>query len=182
MPEFGELVRQERVKRNLRFGGLARLLFDRDATPRQISRMAQRLVDVERRGLRHNGLVAQLIRVLHLDAALVSDILTAEKAREDEQRRTWSDEPIDPAMHIRAIPGVWITKRLAGVSTAEALTIASEFARDKGLVVCLAVDRRLSIWFDQHGQEYAHVPTTAEDQPKVHSIIGGHRLAFEDVE
>lgn len=177
--EFGDLVRLERVSRNLRFGGLARLLLDRDATSRQISRMARRLVDIERGGRRDKRLVAQLVRVLELDVGVVSDVLTAERAQELERWHAWLTAAVDPVMHFRAIPGVWITKKLAEVSTADALTIASEFARDKRLIVCLAVDHGLSVWFDQKGREYARVEAAPGQLPTPRMMVRNHPFVLE---
>ena len=177
--DFGDLVRSERLRRGLRFGELARLLLDPHATQKQISRAAQRLVDVERSGRRDRRLVAQLVRVLHLDPAVVSHVLAEENAREQERFRECLSEPVDPILHIRALPGVWITKRLTGADAGEAFEIAASFAREKRLTVCLAVDRTLSVWFDRGGREYARVRTTSNDEPKAHTFVGGRRIVFE---
>jgi len=177
--DFGEVLKGERLTRGLRFGALARLILDDDATPKQISRMAQRLVEVERSGRRDKRLVARLVQVLRLDPVLIGNILAAEQAHERERWYEWLNEPVDPVMHIRAIPGVWIAKSLAAVSADDALRIASEFAREKRVVVCVAVDRRLAVWFDRFGHEYARVATTDDAQPQLHSIIGGRPFVIE---
>lgn len=177
--DFGELVRFERLKLGLRYGEVARRLLGHGATLKQISRLSQRLVEIERTGRRDKRLVARLVALLHLDPVSVSVLIDAEKHRELQRFREWMAEPVEPVLHIRAIPGVWIAKRLPGFSTDDALRTAADFARQKRVIVCLALDRSLAVWFDREGREYARVATTATDEPKVHTFVSGHPVLFE---
>jgi hypothetical protein len=175
---FGELVAAARATRRLRFGALARLLLGPEARAKQISRMAMRLVSIERDGRRDRRLVAEIIRVLDIDRHEATELLARERAEQLATWQRWTVEPVDPVLHVAALPGVWISRQLAGMSEVHAVGVASHFAREKRLRVCLALDRRLSVWFDELGVEYARTEAMPGDTMTPLMTIGGHRVVF----
>jgi hypothetical protein len=176
---FGTLVATARWNRYLTFGDVARLLLGPNPTPKQISRMAARVVDVERHGRRDRRLVRDLIRVLDLDGVIAAESLDREWRDQLAEWETWISEPVDPVMHIRAMAAVWIARQLHGESPERALRIAATFAREKRLRVCLAIDRRTSVWFDERGREYARTEATPVSDPSPRMTIADHAIVLE---
>lgn len=176
---FGTLVATARRNRRLTFGDVARLLLGPNLTPKQISRMAARVVDVERHGQRDRHLVRDLIRVLDLDGVIAAESLDRERRDQLAEWKKWIGEPVDPVMHVRAMAAVWITRQLRGESPESALRIAATFAREKRLRVCLAINRRISVWFDETGSKYARTEATPASDLSPRMTIGGHSIVLE---
>lgn len=176
---FGTLVATARRNRHLTFGDVVRLLLGPYPTPKQISRVAARVVGVERHGRRDRRLVRDLIRVLDLDGVIAAEALDRERRDQLAEWQRWISDPVDPVMHIHAMAAVWITRQLRGERSEDALRIASTFAREKRLRVCLAIDRRTSVWFDEMGREYARTEATPASNPSPRMTIGGQTIVLE---
>jgi hypothetical protein len=52
-------------------------------------------------------------------------------------------------------------------------------ARRNCLRVCLAIDRRTSVWFDERGGEYARTEATPVSDPSPRMMIGDHAIVLE---
>ena len=148
------LVASHRSERKLSFGQLARILGS--TTPRQTSRLSQRIVKIEREGsVLEKRLIFRLGDVLEIDKATLAQALANQRAEELRGWLRWVNEPVSVLLHIRAMPTVWYSLELGRISEEAAIKIASAQAKDKRSPVCLALNRSLSIWFDAAGEETA---------------------------
>jgi hypothetical protein len=67
---------------------------------------------------------------------------------------------------------------LAG-GAAEGGEFASDLARERGFKVCLVISRRISVWYDARGVEYARTEATPEMPCEPFAVIGGKRVQFD---
>jgi hypothetical protein len=153
-PSVGDLVAQHRAELQLSFGQLARLLGA--TSSRQTSRLSRRIVRIEREGsVLERRLIFRLGAVLEIDKTTLEEAFDAERAEERRQWLRWVNESVPALLHIRAMPTIWYTRELGHISEEAATQIASAYAKKERSSVCLAVNRKLSIWFDKTGAETA---------------------------
>jgi len=56
---------------------------------------------------------------------------------------------------------------------------ASDVAKDRKLKVCLVLSRRVSVWYDTEGREYARTEATPELPCEPFMRIGGRKVQFD---
>lgn len=180
MNYIGELIAHERIRRNWRFGALARACGA--ATARQTSRIAQRLVLFEREGVRDRALLQRVVVALDLDPVIVNELLRRQHEEELAEWNAWADEPVPIKLHVRPFAGFWYGQplpdeiegdELRAIQYARQMTVGREDMR-----VVLALSRRRSITFAR-----GEIVTTTEAKPNItampHVKIGGKSVVFE---
>ena len=94
----------------------------------------------------------------------------------------WADEPVPMQMIVRLMAAVYSPHPLpAHVTTAEeAEAYAREFAKERGHRVCLALNRRESVWIGRDG----HIEGRTQARPGLPNIpyatLGGRRKFLLD--
>lgn len=139
---LGAYIASERTKRRLRYGDLARLCGG--TTPRQTSRISQRLVLFEREGVEDIGLLKKVVAALDLDVDVVNEMLRRDHDEAVAAWEAWVSEPVEPELHVKAGP-VWVRRSLPPSITTEeeAVTYALEISKSRFFQqVVLQWDRR----------------------------------------
>lgn len=158
---LSRFFKQKRIALGLRLPDVARR-----CGYTNLSRGSNRIDRFEQTGDIHPDLYVKLAVALDIDQA-TCDRLNAEDAQ--QARREWLEyinEPIEPHIVFRAIPGVFIGKDLPeGCETIEEMEeAASDFARRSGKLVWLVVSRKLTIRFNEDGSKRS-VEEATPDHP-----------------
>ncbi len=180
MNYIGELIHEERHRRRWSFGDLARACGA--VTPKQTSRVSQRLVLFEREGVRDQNLLQLIITALDLDLAVVVELLHRQRVEELEEWNRWADESVEIELHMRPFAGVWIKLQLPVDIAHDELRVidyAKQMTAQRDEVrVVVALDRRRSLTIAR-----GEVVATMEAKPNVslkpYVVIGGRRVVFE---
>ena len=89
----------------------------------------------------------------------------------------WADEPVRPYLVLRwtacAYQRVELPDDALEPEAAEAY--ASRVARERGLMVCLVLSRRLSVYFDARGHAYERREATPDVPCVPYAVFGGRR-------
>lgn len=161
-----ELITRHRAEKRLSFGDLARLLDAR--TPRQTSKLSQRIVLIERAGrIVERRLIARLGVVLKIDISELERALDDQRAADLREWVRWLNEPMPMELHLQALPGVWFRDELPVFDEAEAIQFASSIAAGRSLYACLSLSRQVSVWFNKKGEETARTvasPSTPRER------------------
>ena len=176
---LGQLIHERRLHRRWTFGDLARACGA--VTPKQTSRISQRLVLFEREGVRDRRLLQKVISALDLDPIVVVELLNWQRVEELAEWQSWLIEPVPIEMHVRPFAGVWIKLTLPD-DVAEDESLAIEYARQmtashEEMRVVLAVDRRVSLTFAA-GQLLARTEATPGRNTIPLVEIGARRIVF----
>jgi hypothetical protein len=159
LPTVSELISQARDQRGLSFGDIARLLGA--STPRQTSKLSQRIVKVEREhSVVERRLISRLGDVLAIDQRELERALDKQRAEELRAWLRWLNEPMPMELHLQALPGVWFRDDLPELGEAEAIQFASSVAAGRNVCACLALNRQISVWFDRDGEETGRTVAT----------------------
>jgi hypothetical protein len=151
-PSVGELISRHRADRKLSFGDLARILGA--ISPREVSKLSQRIVRIEREGnLIERRLIFRIGAALEIDPATMEQAFDDQRAGKIRRWLRWVNEPVPVFMRIKAMPTIWYARELGYISEDEAIRIASAQAKEARSPVCLAMNRKLTIWFDRTGEE-----------------------------
>ena len=158
---LSRFFKQKRIALGLRLPDVARR-----CGYTNLSRGSNRIDRFEQGGEIHPDLYVKLAAALGIDEQ-TCDRLNAEDAQ--QARREWLayiNEPIEPHIVFRAIPGVFIGKDLPeGCETIEEMEAsASDFARRSGKLVWLIVSRKLSIRYNTDGSQRS-VEEATPDHP-----------------
>jgi alkylated DNA nucleotide flippase Atl1 len=180
MNYIGELIHEERIGRSMSFGDLARAVGA--TTPRQTSRIAQRLVLFERQGVRDLQLLRRVVAALDLDPDHVNELLRRQREEELAAWNAWADEPVPMTLFMRPFAAVWIKLALP-VDIATDELRAMEYARQmtqgrEDMRVVLAVNRRRAITF-AHGETVGAREAAPDADVMPHMEIGGNQIVFE---
>jgi transcriptional regulator with XRE-family HTH domain len=94
---------------------------------------------------------------------------------------TWANEPVRPYVVLRYMACVYSRVELPDETLAPeaAELFASDLARERKMMVCLVMSRRLSIGFDSTGKEYKRLVATPEMPCEPYALIGGKRVQFD---
>jgi hypothetical protein len=177
---IGELLHETRIRRSMSFGDLARACGA--VTPKQTSRIAQRIVLFEREGVRDRKLLQKVVEALGLDPVVVNDLLRRQREEELAEWNAWADEPVLMKLHVRPFGGFWYSQplpveieddELRAIDHARRMTAGREELR-----VVLAVNRRRSMTFAR-GQLVGTMEATPERSVTPHVEIAGQRVVFE---
>jgi hypothetical protein len=176
----GAVIQEARIRRSMTFGDLARACGA--LTPKQTSRIAQRLVLFERESVRDRKLLQKVIAALDLDPQLIVELLDRQRVEELAEWNAWADETVSIELHMRPFAGMWIKLPLP-VEIADDEPLAVEYAKAmtakrEELRVVVALNRRRSVTIAHGG-----VVATTEAKPNVglqpHVVVGGRRMQFE---
>lgn len=178
---IGELISQERVRRGWRFGDLARACGA--LSPRQISRVAQRLVLFEREGVRDQGLLRKVVLALELDPVRVNELLDRQHREGLAEWNAWVDEPAPIQLHVRPFAGFWYRHALPPDAAADE-SRAIDYARRltigrRDFRVVLALNRRVALTFAE-GELIARSEATPDRSVSPVMTVGGRPVMFEE--
>ncbi|QDV35584.1 helix-turn-helix domain-containing protein [Tautonia plasticadhaerens] len=158
----------KRQERNLTTGQLARLVGYKN-----LSRGSNRILAFEAGGKVAPDLLGKLAEALEVSPDEVRR-LAAEDYRD---WLAWADEPIRPYLVLRwtacAYQRVELPEDDLEPEAAEAY--ASRVARERGLMVSLALSRRLSVYFDARGQAYERREATPDVACMPYAVFGSRR-------
>ena len=110
-----------------------------------------KVVYFEERGKILADMLAKLAAVLGIDQPMIQRLMEQDYQEYLEAWNRWADEPIEPYLVVRAIPGFPFTKDIPPeVTTQEEMEhFAADFAERFGKKVWLVLNRRTSILFDE---------------------------------
>lgn len=175
----GRLIHETRLARSMTFGDVARSCGA--VTPKQTSRIAQRIVLFEREGVRDLRLLRRVVVALAVDLDQVNELLRRQREEELAEWNAWADELVPMELHMRPFAGVWfklplpveVENQEQAIEHARQMTVGREELR-----VVLAVNRRRSITFAR-GEVIAVGEATPGRSLTPHVEIGGKRIVFE---
>jgi transcriptional regulator with XRE-family HTH domain len=169
---LGSLFRQRRDERGLTTAQLARLLGYRNVT-----KGCNRIGRFEDGGKVAPDLLAGLSEALEVTPDEIRRSLDGDY----KEWLAWADEPVRPYVVLRYMACVYSRVELPddALSPEAAEVFASQLARERKLMVCLVVSRRLSIRFDSTGKEYQRLDATPDLPCEPYAIIGGRRVQFD---
>jgi hypothetical protein len=180
MNYLGQLLQEARIARAMSFGDLAHICGA--TTPRQTSRIAQRLVLFEREGVRDRKLLQKVIAALDLDPQLVVELLEREQVEELEAWNRWADQPVEIELHVRPFAGFWYRHPLPeDIAADELRTMAyakQMTAEHEEMRVAVVLDRRRSVTVSR-GEIVARLETKPNVGLGPHVVIDGRRVIFE---
>jgi transcriptional regulator with XRE-family HTH domain len=168
---LGTFFRSRRVERGLTTGQLARLLGYRNLT-----RGCNRIQKFEAGGKVSPDMLARLSSALEV----TPDEIRRSLSEDYREWLAWSNEPMRPYAVIRHLACVYQRIELPDDArdpeAAEAF--AARLARERIRMVCLVLNRRLSIGFDATGNESQRLEATPEMPCEPYVEIGGRRYLF----
>ena len=140
--------RQQRLRLGLRPGDVARRM-----GYKSIVGAANKIVMFEERGDIRPDLFEKLRAALEIDETTIQQLLEQDHRAFIQQWNEWANQPIEPHLIFRALPGVYFEQEISeGVETPEEMEqYAAEFAGRMHKKVWLVLSRRLSIFFDEDG-------------------------------
>lgn len=146
---IGNLISKTRLSRGWSFGDLARACGA--VTPKQTSRVSQRLVRFEREGVRDRKLLLKVIAALDLDPVVFGELLHRQRAEELAEWNDWISKPVPIELHVRPFGGFWYRQPLPiqiASDELRAIAYAKQItAGRRELWVVLALNRRRSMSF-----------------------------------
>jgi transcriptional regulator with XRE-family HTH domain len=156
---LGDYFKEQRDKRGLSLGQLARLLGYRN-----VSKGSNRIARLEREGAASEDLLLHLAEALGIDLATVERLLERDRQERLREWEEWVNEPVPMRLIVRYLPAVYGRVALPeGVTTPEqAEKFARAYARQHGRRVCLALSRRLSVWINKEGRVEARTEATPD--------------------
>ena len=175
--------RQRRIRLGLRHGDLARLM-----GYKSVFGTANKIVMFEERGDILAEVFRKLAVALGIDETTIQRLIEQDRREFVQQWNKWADEPIEPHLVFRAIPGVYFEQEMPpslsseiaeGVRTAEAMErYAAEFAKDHHTKVWLVLSRRLTVHFDEDGTKKDVQKATPGQCNSPYMCLGGSRRKF----
>ncbi len=137
-----------RLARNLSRGDLARLVGYKN-----ISRGANRIVRFEREGIIDDELLIKIAKALKIDWATVERLAEQDRQEHVQAWTKWADEPVPMRLVIRLMAAVYSECRLPeAITTPEAAEeYAGGLAKQRGMSICLVLNRRQSVWIGADG-------------------------------
>ncbi len=172
--KLSNYFRQQRIRLGLRPGDVARLM-----GYQSIVGAANKIVMFEERGDILTELFQKLAAALDIDETTLQRLIEQDRREFIERWNEWANQPIEPHLVFRAIPGVYFEQEIAeGVRTTEAMEqYAADFARRMHKKVWLVLSRRLTIYFDEDGMK--HVQEAVPGQcNSPYMCLGGSRQKF----
>ena len=144
-------VMEERIRQGLSRRELVDLMGYRNR-----AKGINRIVELERKGDIHPQNLKKVVAVLELNLEKVERLMQKDQEEYEQEFEEWATVPIRPYMVVRYMAAVYGRCELPGdiKTSAEAEEYASNYAREKGLMVCLVLSRRESVWINKKGQIY----------------------------
>lgn len=168
MSHFGDFFRRKRLERNLTTGQLARLVGYSN-----LSRGSNRISSFEGGGKVALDLLDKLSEALDVGPYDVQR-LAAEDYRD---WLAWADEPVRPYLVLRWAACAYQRVELPNdaLEPEKSEAYASRVARERGLMACLVMSRRLSVLFDSTGVAYERKEATPEVLCVTYAVFGNRR-------
>lgn len=137
---------QRRLSVGLRHGEVAKRM-----GYKSLAGACNKIIYFEERGEIVAPVLVKLAAVLGIDQATIQELMEQDRREYLEAWNKWADEPIEPYLVIRAIPGFMISKDIPPEITtqAEMENFAADIAQRFTKKVWLVLSRRTSIYFDE---------------------------------
>jgi transcriptional regulator with XRE-family HTH domain len=166
------LFRRWRDERGLTIPELARLVGYRN-----ITKGCNRIQKFEAGGKIAPDLLVRLSEALGISP----DEIRQSLGEDYREWLTWANEPVKPYVVVRYMACVYSRVELPedALAPEAAEVFASDLARERKMMVCLVISRRLSIGFDSTGKEYQRLESTPEMPCEPYAVIGGKRVQFD---
>ena len=172
MSHVSSLFRRRRVDRGLTTGQLARLLGYSN-----VNKGSNRITRFEGGGKVAPDLMVRLASALEV----TPDEIRLAIGEDYRDWLAWANQPIRPYLVLRYLACVYQRIELPddALEPDAAEQFASDLARERKFKVCLVLTRRLSLWYDATGREYARTEATPEMPCEPYAVIGGKRVQFD---
>lgn len=175
MTLLGQHFRRRREERKLRLSKVAGL-----AGYRNITKGVNRILEFERHGEVHDGLLKKLASLLEIDDESIRRLAEEDRRLFLHDWNQWADQEIGPYLVVRLIAAVYrheeLPLNIESADAAEAFAIAR--AKELQLKVCLVVSRRLSLWIDEHGEVYERTEAVPGEANSPWMSLKGSRKTF----
>jgi len=141
--------RQRRIDLGLRPGDVARRM-----GYTSLAGACNKLIMFEDRGDIHADLFVKLAAVLGVDQATIDTLIAEDRKQFLEAWEAWSNEPIEPEIIFRAIPGVFAGHQLPKhlKTTEEMEAYARDFAVKYHKKTWLVLSNKLRVYFNEEGK------------------------------
>lgn len=145
--QLADHFQRVRLQKGIRLGPLARL-----CGYRNVSKGARRIDNFETWGEIHETLLTKLAAALGIDSGTITRLIEQDRQRYLQEWTTWIDTPIRPVLILGHIGGFgWTEPVPEGMTRDAAEAYAAGKAKEMDRPIVLVLSRRLSIWFDGHG-------------------------------
>ncbi len=152
---FGRYVREARRSRGLsRRSTIKALGYVNEA------KGFRKLDRLEVEGVSSAALWMKLVKVLDLDEAEARRAAEMDHAEDVAEWREWVKQPTEMKLYLKPFPGFCFCQDLpSSVADDEdrAERFATGLAKERGMTVCLVLDRLRSVWIDDDGVVYGRV-------------------------
>jgi transcriptional regulator with XRE-family HTH domain len=169
---LGEFFRKRRAERKLSLGQVSRLL-----NYRNVTKGCNRIQAFEGGGKVAPDLLRKLAEVLEVGPDEIR-----QAAYEDYRDwLAWASEPIRPHLVVRLLAAVYQRVQIPddALDPEDAEAFAAGVAGQRRMKVCLVLSRRVSVWYDTGGREYARTEATPDLPCEPFMTIGGRRVQFD---
>lgn len=143
---LSRFFKERRLAKGLRVSELAR-----HCGYKNLSKGSRRINDFEASGGIDERLFVKLANILEVDEETISRLAEQDQAEFLRNWNEWADEPVEPCVVVRAIPGCMVSPKIPpGVTTQEEMeAFASRIAEQHTKKVWLVLSRRVSIYFNE---------------------------------
>jgi hypothetical protein len=143
---LSRFFRQRRLAFGLRPGAVAQRM-----GYKSIVGAANKIVRFEETGEILAAVLVKLAAVLEIDHSTIQRLMDEDRRQFLNDWNRWADEPIEPHVIFRAIPGVMVSKDIpSDLRTQEEMeAFAADIAQRFGKKVWLVLSRRKRIYFDE---------------------------------
>jgi transcriptional regulator with XRE-family HTH domain len=172
MSHLGKFFRSRRVEKGMSLGRLAEL-----TGYRNMNRGRNRISKFEGGGKVAPDLLAKLVSILEVSP----DEIRRLAAEDYRQGLSWANKPIRPYVVLRYMACVYQRIELPddALDPDAAELFASRLARERRLMVCVVLSRRLSVGFDATGTTNGRREAAPEVPCEPFVVIGGKRFQFD---
>lgn len=143
---LSRFFRQRRIASGLRLSKIASL-----CGYVNLGKGSRRVNDFEETGSIDEGLLVKLANILDVDEATIARLSQQDYEEFLRNWNEWADEPVEPCVVVRAIPGFMVSPSIPpGLTTqAEMEQFAADIAERHRKKVWLILSRRVSIYFNE---------------------------------
>jgi hypothetical protein len=151
--------RQRRVDLGLRPGDVARRM-----GYQSLAGACNKIILFEDRGDIHADLFAKLAAVLGVDQGTIDRLIAQDRREFLEAWTAWANDPIEPEIIFRAIPGVFAGHQLPKhlKTTEEMETYARDFAVKYHKKTWLVLSNKLRVYFNEEGRRSVQEATPGQ--------------------
>jgi hypothetical protein len=125
---------------------------------RNLAKGHRRLDRLESQGKTTPGFLRQVAAILNVDESDIRRTSELDRAAERAAWQAWADKPVPLEMKVKWFSGFYAAEPLpahVAEDPAAAESYARRFAREHGVAVCLALNRRESIWIGADGKVFS---------------------------